>query len=65
MKIETGREYGPRPSIDGKQAPGGTFRVLAVVGKQVKFEVLDEHRASAGGVFTMDRDKFVRLIEEV
>ena len=64
MKIEAGREYKVRATVDGKATPGGSFRVIDVDGGKVRFEVLDEHRASAGGIFAMQEADFVKMIEE-
>ena len=52
------------PGTDYPTTGGGVVRVVKVVDGAVKFEVLDAHRASAGGVFTMDEAAFERLIEE-
>ena len=56
MTITPGTEY--------ESAHGGYFRVFETDGGRVRFEVLDEHRETAGGVFTMEAAAFARLIED-
>ena len=56
MTIKPGETY--------TTGPNGFYRVLGMTGGRVRFEVLDGHQASAGGVFTMDESTFVKMIEE-
>ena len=51
--LEAGQEY---------TAPGGYYRIIEIDDGKIYFEVLDTHRASAGGEFVMDTAKFINLI---
>ena len=64
MKIEAGREYKTKDHVDGSPTTRGYFKVESVEGGKVRFEVLDVHRASAGGIFAMKEADFVKMIEE-
>lgn len=64
MKIEAGKEYRTRDKTGGIELPRGYFKVESVEGGKVRFEVLDVHRASAGGIFAMQEADFVKMIEE-
>lgn len=63
MEIEIGKEYKTKTNENGKRTPGGTFKVTGIKDGQIKFKVLDEHRESAGGIFTIDTEKFKDLID--
>ena len=54
-ELEAGREYATQ---------NGFYKIIALDGGTVRFEVMDRHRASAGGVFVMAAEAFRKMIQD-
>lgn len=54
-ELEAGREYATQ---------NGFYKIITLDGGTVRFEVMDRHRASAGGVFVMAAEAFRKMIQD-